>query len=327
MKHWLIYLLLAVTALAANAQSVAVELDTNAILIGDRFQLSLSPTAPASYNINLPLVPPEIELDSGIVMEKLEMAVKDTVRTEDSITHTAVYNMTVFDTGYFVIKPFKVAFTSPEGSTDTLETEAKLLAVKGISLGEKPELKDIKGPVDLPFQISEILSWLIIGGVAILLVLVISFVVIYFVNKEQYRSRYVAPPKPQIPAHEQAYQRLKQLEEERLWQNGRVKEYYIELSDIIREYLENRFEQPALEQTTDEIIHDFGGFPSIDESLLKGLKETLELADLVKFAKVSPMDTEHIGAMKFAYRLVSETKPTSVTEAENNNEEGESTTA
>jgi hypothetical protein len=106
-----------------------------------------------------------------------------------------------------------------------------------------------------------------------------------------------------------ALSELDKLKEEQLWQHDKVKDYYTRLTDIVRVYLEERYEVPAMEQTTQEILAEFKGDSSeIKGKLFTGLQKTLETSDLVKFAKYTPLADENHFVLVNAYTLVEETK-------------------
>jgi hypothetical protein len=93
-----------------------------------------------------------------------------------------------------------------------------------------------------------------------------------------------------------------------LWQQNRIKEYYTELTDIIRVYIENRFLIMAMEQVTDEILGRFSCTKLIDSFMYDKLSHMLSLADMVKFAKAIPLPDENDLVLKNAYDFVIKTK-------------------
>jgi hypothetical protein len=111
---------------------------------------------------------------------------------------------------------------------------------------------------------------------------------------------------PSRPAHEIALEELNRLEAEKLWQQGNFKMYHTRLSDIIRAYIEHRWQIPALEQTTDEILSGFSK-GMLEEELYRKLKHLLETADLVKFAKLQPVAYENEACMADSFALVRQT--------------------
>ncbi|MBK6445857.1 MAG: hypothetical protein IPF81_11350 [Bacteroidetes bacterium] len=96
--------------------------------------------------------------------------------------------------------------------------------------------------------------------------------------------------------------------EEKLWQQGLYKQYHSSVSDTLRAYIEGRFEINALELTTDETMSRFRGNMLRDDARQK-LYGILQLADMVKFAKVIPIGSENEQSMTDAIQFVMLTKP------------------
>jgi hypothetical protein len=165
---------------------------------------------------------------------------------------------------------------------DTLTGHVEILRKSGL---DTLSIKPIKPPLKAPVTLAEILTWV---GLA-LVVAAIAFGVYYFLLKKKKKEPLIKLRlKPSIPPDEAALEALEALKLKKLWQSGKVKEYYSEMTDIVREYIELRFLIRALEMTTDEIrmaMHQSG----IDGGAKVKLLQTLTLADLVKFAKEQPL--------------------------------------
>jgi len=106
-----------------------------------------------------------------------------------------------------------------------------------------------------------------------------------------------------------------------LWQNNKIKEYYSELTEIVRGYIERELKVPALENTTDEVlamIKDFKNADSIETSkeTIKKLKDLLQEADLVKFAKSKPLAIEIEDDRRDAEFIIGNLKPKQIIEKE-----------
>jgi hypothetical protein len=136
----------------------------------------------------------------------------------------------------------------------------------------------------------------------------LGLAVFYFIYKRKPKLKETQRYDQKIPAHIQAIKELDILESEKLWQNGKVKEYYSRLTDILRLYLERRFSFPALESTTSEIMEQIKVILSGSDILLN-LRFVLELADLVKFAKNIPLPEENSRVMELSRNIVESTIP------------------
>jgi hypothetical protein len=162
-----------------------------------------------------------------------------------------------------------------------------------------------------------ILLWLIV-------ILIIGAVILYFINAKKKDD--IAEGKPIIrkPAYEIAMSAFSELEQKQLWQKNQVKLYYSELTDILRVYIQHRWMLPAMELTSDEILaHGF--IQQVDKQFQDELAYVLRLADLVKFAKVIPHNSEHELSFKNAMAFVERTTPEQekhpmVEETQNNKE-------
>jgi hypothetical protein len=176
--------------------------------------------------------------------------------------------------------------------------------INGIKTSKEEEaLKDIKGPNEIP---PDYLFWIIV----IVLCAGLLYATYYFIMKYyKKRKEELLKNKPAVitPPYETALIKLNELEQKQLWQNGFIKEYHTDITEIIRNYFEEQFRLPALELTTSEIIN------LLDKnkvfSRIKDLTFSfLSNADMVKFAKFVPMDHVNAEMMKQAKEIVNATK-------------------
>jgi uncharacterized protein YqgQ len=194
------------------------------------------------------------------------------------------FTISVFDTGKYTIPPFPIAyFPDTTQQYKIIEAAAIDIYVKSVLSGdEAPQLKDIKPPIDIPFDYIFLYSIL-----AIALIIVIALYMGYKAWKKKQEKGYifVAPPKPR-PAHEIALKELKELFASDLLERQQFKIFYSRLSEILRKYLEDRYYILALEETTFEILNDLK--KHLKDEHHQMLAKILEQADLVKFAKHKP---------------------------------------
>ena len=160
---------------------------------------------------------------------------------------------------------------------------------------------------NLPFIFSEIRDYTIYGVIAlIILSLVAWYAVWYMRNKWQGRVREVKPA-PKLPPHVVAIKALDELRNRKLWQNGKHKLYYSTLTEILRLYIEERWDVGALEMTSDEIITALRDV-DIKHDSRSNLITILRTADMVKFAKALPEAEENEQLFTYAYYFVENTK-------------------
>lgn len=257
-------------------------LDTNFILIGEQIELNIS------NNINETNKWPTYE---DFLVDGLEIIKADKIDTNDN-TISQKFIITAWDSGAYYIPTITFSKKS--------KTEGILLTVATINVEEGAELKDIKAPINAPIGWSDIWPW--ITGILIIC-LIVYILKKYFSTKNK---TIISKPKIIIPADVTALNQLIELEKAKMWEQGNIKEYHSQLSEIIRRYMENRFKFIALELTTDEILREIKSILSNEVS--NNLKTILQRADLAKFAKSKPIDTENTESMRLAKQFVQSTK-------------------
>lgn len=125
----------------------------------------------------------------------------------------------------------------------------------------------------------------------------------------------ILPPKPLPSPYTQAISRLRSLHDRKLWENGMEKEYFTDLTDILRVYLFRRFGINAMEMTSRQIMETLSANPNIKDKRAY-MRNILNMADFVKFAKVRPLPADNVAAYDDAVMFVEETKPTPEEEKE-----------
>ncbi len=243
----------------------------------------------------------------------------DTVKHDGGLI-TLQQNLQIFafDSAAMVIAPFRFVVNG-----DTISTQ--MLALKCEQPFEEivddPQvfagLKDILDP---EFVLWDYVWWML----WVLLVVAIAFAAYYgyqFYMKHRPTAEPVVVKKKALPAHVVALKALEELGEKKLWQAGQFKVFHTELTDILRRYIEDRYHAPAMESTTDEILEELLELTMTQKSSYNNLKEVLQMADLVKFAKYEPLPDENQMVYMNARLFVEQTKESIVETAE----KGEST--
>lgn len=286
---------LAATAAFAQPAPVEVRLDSTTIRIGEqvdlRINVVLGPavTWPAIGDTLAPHV--EVVHDHGV----------DTLDVEGTTRQVRRLRITSFDTGYWAIPPFHL-----QVGGHAVETGAMLLHVQGVALDSTLALQSIHDILPVPFSLALWIEdhWTWIAGGAALTALAVALVLWLRRRKPTATEQVVHPM--EAPLHERALQALNALEKERLWQQGLHKEYHSRVTDILRGYIEQRFQVRAMEHPTDELLQDLRVSPmGTDQRTL--LANMLRMADMVKFAKALPGPHENEQLMASAVRFINET--------------------
>lgn len=291
----------------AQDLKVNAVLDSSKIRIGEQVKLDVYVTYNANQK-NIKIQWPEI---GDTITEKIEVISVSAIDTTfpDQTNSSKIFQhqqitISAYDSGYFSIPPFK--FIVDGDTANPLYTESFLLEVHTVPTDTSAtKLKDIKPLFDEKFNWRWYSAY-IYGGIALLVAIIIAiFVLRYYSNKR--KEIVIEPEKPKIPAHITALASLQRIKEEQVWKEEKIKEYYSSISEVIRQYIEERFNVFALESTTDEIMKAFRS-QVVDKESKDKLQQILTLSDLVKFAKMFPIESEHVFSLQNAFDFVNTTK-------------------
>lgn len=291
--------------------SATAKLDSTTLIIGDQARFELSVTVPAGSRLEWPLFPDTLVRN----VEILRRSAPDTVSSDrEQFTLRQELIITSFDSGYYVVPPIRFRYTLKGDTVSNFaETTPVQLYVNTVAVNQNEDIKPIKPPLKAPVTLREILKWV---GI-LLLVAALAFVVYYFfIRKKKKEPVVVTRLTPGLPPDEAALQAFENLRSKKLWQSGRVKEYYSELTEIVREYIELRFPVKALEMTTAEITTALTQV-DINHEAREKLNRTLTLADLVKFAKEQPLPVDNDMSLGHCIDFVRETRPARSTDQVN----------
>ena len=279
---------------AAQNVEVSAKVDDEHVAVGKPFSLDLTMKVPYGYYVEWN------EFATDTLSAQIDILKRsDLLRTADADSNIIVQQqltLMTFDTGYVQVPPVGLTYAPSAESqlrmkafTDPLQLYATTIAVDTTQA-----FRPLVPPIEKPVSMQEVFPW-ILG--ALLLVLA-GLIVWYFVKRRKPKLDENGEPVkgPVIPPYTKAIGDLESLKQQKLWQVGKVKEYYSSLTDIAREYIEGQFQVNAVEMATDDILREVRDL-NFDERLYGKLKETMELSDLVKFAKYSASPLENDNAM------------------------------
>lgn len=288
---------------SASAQNIQVDarLQDYTIKIGDQTRLFLVATQPAKARVDFPKLGDTITKTVQIVSAGKADTVVDQ-KNKDLITVTQSYVITSFDAGVHTMPAFK--FVS---GRDTLKTGEVTLQVQTVKVDTTKSIYDIKQPLVVTYTFLDWIHdhwvWIVIGLFIIAAVVGLG----YYLGNRRKTEPVIEIKKPAIPPHTIAIEKLRELQEKKLWQQDEVKLYYSELSDILREYLEKRYDIKTYEKTTHEILYSLSS-REIEGDNRTNLQRILIMADLVKFAKEKPTPAENEECMEKALEFVQKTQ-------------------
>jgi len=255
---------------------VSTKIDTTSIRIGEQFNYEIIVDQTKDVRF------PKFESDSlnriGVV----------TAHKIDSLKNQLIkkYTLTSFDSGRYVLPGQEIFVKDKRFLTDAIIIDVGTVQVDTI----KQPMYPIKEIQNEPYLFSDYLNYF--WGLLVLL-LVIGLI-LYFVLRDKPTEEELIS---RIPPFDAAKMRLKELDGKELISQNKIKLYYVELTDIVRTFIERELNIPALESTTDELLEtiiDFNSSSNLNipkETVIK-LQKLLQEADLVKFAKSKPLQNE-----------------------------------
>lgn len=296
----------------AQQIKATARLDSTNILIGDQVKLFLEIDYPESVTVEFPNVPDTL----SEYIEVMDKSPIDTIHLENSALLKQIrhYTITSFDSGSYRIAPqwFKI---NVNGITDSVPTNGVTLNVFTMQIDTTRGLTDIKMPYAAPLTLKEVTPYIL----GVILIGAIIFLVLYSLKRKKKNQPFFSlPAKPKEPPHVIALRELDRIKNEKIWQKEKIKQYYSEVTDVLRNYIEERFEIRAMEQTTDEILDSFRYRRDLlGEKSLQNLSQILSLADLVKFAKYQPLPDDNNLTLVNSYFFVNDTKKEELKKPEN----------
>lgn len=305
-------ILLCAEIIQAQQIKATARLDSTNILIGDQIKLFLEIDYPENVAVEFPNVPDTL----SEFIEVLAKSKIDTIDLENSalLKQIRSYTITSFDSGSYRIAPqwFKI---NVNGIADSVPTNGVTLNVFTMQIDTTRGLTDIKMPYAAPLTLKEVTPYIL----GIILLGAIIFLVLYSVKRKKKNKPFFSlPVKPKEPPHIIALRELDRIKNEKIWQKEKTKQYYSEVTDVLRNYIEERFEIRAMEQTTDEILDSFRYRKDLlSEKSFTNLSQILSLADLVKFAKYKPLPDDDNLTLVNSYFFVNDTKKEEPKKAEN----------
>jgi len=322
MKRLLFQILfLAAFFIAAHGQEVKVKssFDTTRIYIGDQINYTIEIDQPAGLKLEIPFFKDTLNKNIEIVSGPST----DTTVENGRIKIIRKYLVTSFDSGRYQLAPV-FAESREANNIKRYYSEYALLEVNRVPVTPPDStalIFDIIKPYRAPLTLGEVLPWVLLA----ILLSGLIWLLIRYIKRYRNTKEGIEPLTIKDPAHVIAFRELSILRDEQLWQKGEIKYYYTRLTEILRQYLENRYAVYSLEMTTSETLDALVRTGFKKENSYKLLKDVLTGADLVKFAKYNPEPSENDILFQNSWEFVEATKladvPASVISADENGKE------
>lgn len=287
---------------AASQMSVKASIDSTQITMGRqtaiRFDIVENPASPTSLIVDKAAFPPEVEIIDWIYGDTTDIG-------NGLVEMRRALVIQSFDSGVYTIPPFLLV-----NGPDTVRSNALTLKVNPVDVSAMEDINPLAPPAKfhskwydwLPDFITEYWLWILFG-----LLIIAGGICAYLILTKKVEVN-ILPQKKRLPPDQIAENRLNALREAQLWEKGQEKEYYTQLIDILREYLQERFGINAMEMTSSQILK---ALQSNEETRLPNryMRKIVEIADFVKFAKVRPMPDDNVRSWQNAMQFVEDTRP------------------
>lgn len=297
MKRWILMigLMLGLGGMASAQQvEASAKVQDDHVAVGKPFSLDLTMKVPYGYYVEWN------EFATDTLSAQLDILRRGEIqRTADADSNIVVQQqltLMTFDTGFVQVPPVGLTYAKSAESQMRMKayTDPIQLYSNTITVDTTQAFRPMVPPIEQPVSMKEVFPWIL----GVLLLALAGLVVWYFVKHRKPKLDENGEPVkgPVTPPYDKAIGDLESLKQQKLWQAGKIKEYYSNLTDIAREYIEGQFKVNAVEMTTDDILQEVRELDFSPE-LFGKLKDTMELADLVKFAKYTTSPLENDNAM------------------------------
>ena len=294
----MLFLLCTSISIAQTTPTVSSEIDTTAIKIGEQIHYKITVEADSTDVVFFP------EGQTFSPLETVDAIIGDTIRNKDRVTLQRTYALTQFDSGVYTIPPQRIAINEKPFFSDSVVINVATIAVD--TLAQK--MYDIKPMLNVEKSNSEL--WKTLLYILIPLLIIGGLIYWFFIRKKPLTEEEKVAL---LPPYDRAILELKRLENSKYLIQDEYKQYYSELTGIVRSYLEEDAHVSALESTTDQLIDKLemmkdAGELKLDEDTIQQFKRILQTADLVKFAKSKPQTSVAENDRKAVEQIVTKTK-------------------
>lgn len=285
--------------------SLSIVAQKNQVELGEPVLVSMRLTFPASIsteNVIFPAFKDSVRINDSIDIINISPATSETATDNQGnpiITWQQEFTIALYAGGTISLPAFQAVVGS-----DTVATNILTFSVNAPTVNMEEGIKGMKDIAEDPYTFWE-LVWLFIKKYAIWIGLLVALILGWIIYKRKFKKSQTTEEVivPKIPLEEQLLLQLEAIEQQELWQQNKHKEYYTEVTNVIRRYLEHKYEISTFEKTSFEILSSLK-LSAINKNDYQQLESLFELADMIKFAKSLPSPQENITAIQIAKKLI-----------------------
>lgn len=304
MKDWtphIIYLLLLLVSIPAFSQ---VKVDTwikdRPYMIGELMELNIKVERPQNIKVRWPFLVDTVGLFEIHSFTNIDSTIEGNLAME-----LQRVSLQVFDSGDYVFPPLAFEVASPgNADPDILLTDSLYIRVETVPVDTLGEIMAIKPPLDIPRTLWEKTRLLLIPLVALLL---LGLLIWFFIRRRKTEDEEEVIVVDKRGLDTIYYEKLHLLRSKKYPEEGKIKAYYVELTDIVREYIEQRYGIAAMEMTSTEVATAIKAEKSVNKARHRAILNMMTTADLVKFAKGRPPSSYHEESYQAAKTFIEET--------------------
>ncbi len=298
--------------LSIKAQTVKTQLDSNFVEFSNPVKYSISVTVKSGQKVYFPQFKNN---KIGEYLEVLTTLKPDThVTVQKEVTFTHSFLITSFKDSALYVPALPIRIDKDTVWTDSLKITFTLL--QGIDSTFTAEIDttktlkvfDIKPVKETPWTFAEFWARYSRLILILLVVALIASIATYMYIRWKNNKPIIPILKPKEPAEKVAMRKLLELKDKKLCQQGLSKEFYTQLTEILKTYISDRYDQSVLESTSDETLKTLDGILDKKSQEYSFVKYILGVADFVKFAKLEPLQDENDNSMSYAIKFVEMTK-------------------
>ncbi|MGR3174322.1 MAG: hypothetical protein ACUZ8N_06950 [Candidatus Scalindua sp.] len=277
---------------------VNANVDKAKVTIGDKIKYKITVDFPDGIEILLPEIKDEV---GGIAVK--DFGIEESRNEKGRITQEIWYTLETFNTGSYIIPAFDIKYKMRPGTEEAVVKTPEVFIEVVTTLDENAsDVRGITPTVAINKSYSRLYYIIaIVFGVLV----IVGAIILFLYRRKQKETEFIPEP---LPAHQIAYNELERLRALDLISEGRIKEYYYRLSNIVRHYIESRFKLMAPERTTEEFLAEMTVTNRLSEVHKELISNFLEHCDMVKFAAYGPDSREIENAFNSAIKLVDETR-------------------